>query len=125
MSWESLEREIRVATPLPQILIQNPIDGDDIAAEQVEVVARVQPFPNNAQYSALVIVNGAARQAQELVAADELLTHGLDEARRQWRWLAASLPQLRSEAGRGEWLVVAAQRFGRVCGSVRWRTLYL
>ena len=49
----------------------------------------------------------------------------LDEARRQWRWLAASLPQLRSDAGRGEWLVVAAQRLGRICGSVRWRTFYL
>jgi glycosyltransferase involved in cell wall biosynthesis len=45
-------------------------------------------------------------------------------ARRQWRWLARSLPQLRSEGGRGEWLRVAAQCLGRICGSVRWRTLY-
>ena len=44
---------------------------------------------------------------------------------RSWRWLARSLLQLRSEGSRGEWLRVAAQCLGRICGSLRWRTLYL
>jgi glycosyltransferase involved in cell wall biosynthesis len=42
-----------------------------------------------------------------------------------WLWLAGSLPLLRSETGRGYWLRVAAQKFGRICGSLRWRVIYL
>jgi hypothetical protein len=49
----------------------------------------------------------------------------LREAADTWRWLAANARRLRGdEAARGHWLRVAAMRFGRLCGSVRWRVLY-
>jgi GT2 family glycosyltransferase len=47
------------------------------------------------------------------------------EAFGMWRWLALSLPLLRSETGRGHWLRVAALCCGRICGSLRWRVVYL
>ena len=47
------------------------------------------------------------------------------KAFRTWRWLARSFPQLKSEGSRGQWLRVAAQCLGRICGSLRWRVLYL
>jgi glycosyltransferase involved in cell wall biosynthesis len=47
------------------------------------------------------------------------------EATERWRWLARSLPLLRNESGRGHWLRVAASSCGRLCGSLRWRVVYL
>jgi glycosyltransferase involved in cell wall biosynthesis len=48
------------------------------------------------------------------------------EALRTWRWLATNPSRLfHSRATRGHWLRVAAMRFGRLCGSVRWGVLYL
>jgi glycosyltransferase involved in cell wall biosynthesis len=48
------------------------------------------------------------------------------EAVESWRWLASNVSRLRAGEGkRGHWLRVAALRTGRVCGSLRWRVLYL
>ncbi len=44
----------------------------------------------------------------------------------RWAWLAVNAPRLAgSRSARGHWLRVAALRFGRLCGSARWRVLYL
>jgi glycosyltransferase involved in cell wall biosynthesis len=48
------------------------------------------------------------------------------EALQSWRWLAVNVARLFGTRGtRGHWLRVAAARFGRLCGSVRWGVLYL
>jgi glycosyltransferase involved in cell wall biosynthesis len=47
-------------------------------------------------------------------------------ALKEWRWLARHVPDLASTTERrGYWLRLAAYRFGRVVGSVRWRVLFL
>lgn len=47
------------------------------------------------------------------------------EALEMWRWLAVRLFRIRDRGSLGHWLRIAAMRFGRVCGSVRWGVLYL
>jgi glycosyltransferase involved in cell wall biosynthesis len=55
--------------------------------------------------------------------------HGMERdlrrARANWLWLARSLPLLLNAGGRGRWLRVAAMCCGRICGSLRWRVVYL
>jgi glycosyltransferase involved in cell wall biosynthesis len=48
------------------------------------------------------------------------------EALAAWRWIARHSYRLAGDrAGRGHWLRVTAMRCGRLCGSARWRVLYL
>jgi glycosyltransferase involved in cell wall biosynthesis len=47
------------------------------------------------------------------------------EAVRMWWWLAARWIRIRDRGSLGHWLRVAAMRCGRLCGSLRWRVLYL
>ena len=55
--------------------------------------------------------------------------HGMERDIRKavatWLWLARSLPLLKSEGGRGHWLLMAALCCGRICGSLRWRVAFL
>jgi glycosyltransferase involved in cell wall biosynthesis len=55
--------------------------------------------------------------------------HGMErdlgDALATWRWLARSVGLLLSAHGRGRWLRVAASCCGRICGSLRWRVLFL
>ena len=47
------------------------------------------------------------------------------EVRAKWRWLMGNVGMLRSTDTRGNWIRVAAGSLGRICGSIRWRVLYL
>lgn len=49
----------------------------------------------------------------------------LRQAFATWLWLVRSFTLLFSARGRGRWLRVAALCFGRICGSLRWRVVYL
>ena len=49
----------------------------------------------------------------------------LREAVNTWRWLVTNLPSLRRRASRGRWMRDAGLRCGRICGSLRWRVVYL
>jgi glycosyltransferase involved in cell wall biosynthesis len=56
-------------------------------------------------------------------------SHGMERNLREaigtWQWLARGLPLLRSKSIRGRWVRVAGLCCGRICGSLRWRVLYL
>lgn len=48
------------------------------------------------------------------------------EALAEWRWIGRNANRLAAgRAERGHWMRVAALRCGRLCGSARWRVLYL
>ena len=44
---------------------------------------------------------------------------------RSWLWLVVALPRLRSQHGRATWLWVAANRWGQLEGSIRYRALFI
>jgi glycosyltransferase involved in cell wall biosynthesis len=48
-----------------------------------------------------------------------------DAVRAKWRWLVDNVHLLRTEDGRGNWVRILAGGAGRICGSLRWRVLYL
>jgi hypothetical protein len=51
---------------------------------------------------------------------------GLAEALETWWWIARCAHRVAgSQAERGHWLRVTAMRCGRVCGSLRWRVVFL
>jgi glycosyltransferase involved in cell wall biosynthesis len=58
--------------------------------------------------------------------ADGMPRHTVGEAVRAWAHLVVRAPAYAARrGGRRQWAVLAAERLGRLAGSVRWRVLYL